>query len=205
MKEYLCKYCGQPSTYTDVDYLVGDDHLSCVLKAMDDYIKPKVMKIKGWEKIHGYSYKGYCIVNPIHNAGETKYMAEVLDFNLPHKPKWELSVLTSEHKWLGSKSDNFCILLWDDNKMSVTRSVNKENMQSVSKFNRVFEEMIDEMLGIRLASAPAYSSHSIQTNGILNSVNNSGSTIPYSQMVASTQNLQQQILQLTKKINGGSK
>jgi len=203
VKEYYCRYCGKESTYTDVDYLIGNDHLHCVLKAMDEAKKPKVMKIKGWEKIHGYSYKGYCIVNPIHNAGETKYMADVLDLNLPHKPKWELSVLTSEHKWLGSTSDNFCILLWDDNQMSVTRSVTKKEMESLSTFNRVFEEMIDEMLGIRLTSAPAYSSHSM--GGIVNNVTNSGTTIPYAQMIQSQQSLQQQILQLTKSINGGNK
>jgi len=203
VKEYYCRYCGKESTYTDVDYLIGNDHLSCVLNAMDEAKKPKVMKIKGWEKISGYVYKGYALVNPIHNAGETKYMVDVLDLNLPHKPKWELSVLTSEHKWLGSKSDNFGILLWDDNRMNVTRSVNKEDMQSLAKFNRVFEEMIDEMLGIRLASAPAYSSHSM--GGIVNNVTNSGTTIPYAQMIQTQQSLSAQIKQLTKKINGGSK
>ena len=36
------------------------------------------MKIKGWEKISGYTYKGYTIVNPIHNAYETKYEATIL-------------------------------------------------------------------------------------------------------------------------------
>jgi hypothetical protein len=33
------------------------------------------MKIKGWEKISGFTYKGYCIVNPIHDANEEGYFA----------------------------------------------------------------------------------------------------------------------------------
>ena len=61
------------------------------------------MKIKGWDKISGYTYKGMCIVNPIHNADETKYYATILNLNLPQKPKWELSVLTDKHRF---KQDN---------------------------------------------------------------------------------------------------
>ena len=41
--------------------------------------------------------------------------------------------------------------------------------------------------------------------GIVNSVNNSGTTIPYSQMIQTQQSLSAQIKQLTKSINGGSK
>ncbi len=44
------------------------------------------MKIKGWEKISGYTYKGYTIVNPIHNADETMYEATILNLNLPLCP-----------------------------------------------------------------------------------------------------------------------
>ena len=39
------------------------------------------MRIKGWEKISGYTYKGYSIVNPIHDAIEEGYFATVLNLN----------------------------------------------------------------------------------------------------------------------------
>jgi hypothetical protein len=79
------------------------------------------MKIKGWEKISGYTYKGYTIVNPIHNADETSYQATILNLNLPQKPKWELSVLTPAHKFriadiANINIDTFYIVMWDDNK-----------------------------------------------------------------------------------------
>ena len=118
------------------------------------------MKIKGWEKISGYTYKGYTIVNPIHNADETMYEATILNLNLPQKPKWELNVLTPAHKW---KNDgDFSIILRDDENRSTIHTIDKVCMASISIFRQTFEEMIDELLKIQLTSAPI--SHSIVNN-----------------------------------------
>ena len=185
-EDWICKYCGKDTKCVDMDYLVGVDHLSCILTAIDEAKKPKVMKIKGWEKISGYTYKGYSIVNPIHNAEETKYEATILDLNLPHKPKWELTVLTPTHKF--KSDDTFSIWIKDDENRSTITNLHKERMQSIVYFRCTFEEMIDKLLGMRLISAPAYSSHSLQT----------GNTIPYGQMVQTIQSMQQTINNLTQ-------
>ena len=126
------------------------------------------MKIKGWEKISGYTYKGYTIVNPIHNAHETSYNATILNLNLPQKPKWELSVLTPQHKFLVGENTAdgiFYIVMWDDNKNHISRHVSKQRMKSISIFRNEFEEMIDEMLRTRWAkqSTSAPISHSLNT------------------------------------------
>ena len=147
------------------------------------------MKIKGWEKLSGITYKGYCIVNPIHNAHETKYEATILNLNLPQKPKWELSVLTPQHKFIVGENTTdgiFFISMWDDNKFSATRKMNKQTMKSISNFRQTFEEMVDEILKIQLTSAPRSSS---LNSGISNYVNNSGTTIPYGQLIQSIKNL----------------
>lgn len=121
------------------------------------------MKIKGWEKIHGYTYKGYSIVNPIHNADETSYEATILNLNLPQNPKWELNVLTPKHKW--KVDDAFSIILRDDENRSTINTIDKVCMASISIFRQTFEEMIDKMLGMRLTSAGVTaSSHSLNIN-----------------------------------------
>jgi hypothetical protein len=107
------------------------------------------IKIKGWEKISGFTYKGFSIVNPIHNAYETKYMATVLDLNQSHKPKWELNVLGPGHKWKAVTDDKFHILLWDDNRFSARREVSKDMISSVSSFRQIFEVLVDEVLDVR--------------------------------------------------------
>ena len=116
------------------------------------------MKIKGWEKISGYTYKGYTIVNPIHNANETKYEATVLNLNLPQKPKCELVVLTPAFKF---KDDGtFSIILRDENKLHTSDTMTKQMMRSISHFRQTYEQLIDGMLSLelQLLSAPTYSS-----------------------------------------------
>ena len=151
------------------------------------------MKIKGWDKISGYTYKGYCIVNPMHNAEETKYMVTVLDLNTPNKTKWELSVLMPKHKFI--QDNDIMIILWDENKNSTTKSILKDTISTIAGFRMVFENLVDELLKRRLISAPTGRSSSMYyTNpngGILNTINNNGTTIPYGQTITN----------LTKGIN----
>ena len=158
------------------------------------------MKIKGWEKISGFTYKGYTIVNPMHNANETKYEATVLNLNLPQKPKWELVVLTPAFKF---KDDGtFSIILRDENKLHTSDTMTKQMMRSISHFRQTYEQLIDGMLSLelQLLSAPTYSSHSLNT-GIVNHINNNSTTIPYGQMVQSIQSMQQTITNLTNNVN----
>lgn len=153
------------------------------------------IKIKGWEKISGYTYKGHCIVNPIHNAGETKYMADVLDLNLPHRPKWELNVLSPGHKFKSVTDDRFHILLWDEDKYSTRKEVSRDMILSVSSFRRLFENLVDELLQLRKKNSftqPASVTSSNNTGtavvtntggGIINNVMNSSTTIDYGKMM----------------------
>ena len=186
------------------------------------------MKIRGWEKLSGITYRGYCIVNPIHNAHETKYEATILNLNLPQKPKWELSVLTPQHKFIVGENTAdgiFYIVMWDDNKNHISRHVSKQRMKSISIFRNEYEEMIDEMLSRQITSAPR--SHSINTayskpintnlygtativgntgGGIMSTINSNGNTTTWnpntnlpSSMLMSIKDLQEQIDNLKNK------
>lgn len=148
------------------------------------------IKIKGWEKISGFTYKGYCIVNPIHNAGETKYMATVLDLNLPHKPKWELNVLTPGHKWKAVNDDSFHILLWDEGKFSTRKEVDKNMILSVSSFRTLFESLVEEMIQLREENNSKIASTVSKrvngggaSSGITKITSNGGVTIDYGKMM----------------------
>ena len=206
--DWSCEICGKDTSNVDYDYLVGKNHLGCVLgvwggnKAMK---KNKIMKIKGWDKISGYTYKGFCIVNPIHNADETKYMADVINLNLPQKPKWELSVLMPNYKF--KQDDTIKIILWDEMKIRVTKSGSKNIISSIINFRNIVEDMIDELLKLRSVGAPAIS-HSFQSggasSGILNTISTSGTNIVVSGNNAgqiSQYNLIDTIKELQKQID----
>ena len=184
----ICSICNNDTSNVDFDYLVGDDHLACHLgvwaghKAMRQ--KPKHMKIKNWDKISGYTYKGYCIVNPIHNADETKYSATVLDLNQPSKPQLELTVITNEHKFVQTGSKHFIVVLRDKATMITSQtSADKNTMASVATFRVIFESLTEEVQSAiakhNLISAPK--SHSYQSGGasagIIKAVNASGTNI----------------------------
>jgi hypothetical protein len=66
----------------------------------------------------------------------------------------------------------------------------KQMMKSISNFRQTFEEMVDEILKIQLTSAPRSSS---LNSGIVNHVNNSGTTIPYAQMIQMIKNINGQL------------
>ncbi len=173
------------------------------------------IKIKGWEKISGIGYKGYTIINPIHNANETKYMATVLDLNQSHKPKWELNVLGPGHKWKAVTDTNFHILLWDEDRFSARKEVSKDMISSVSSFRQIFETLVDEVLDVRKKNS-LFTNVTKRVNGgtigIANHVNNSGTILVHDSstgtsfdLVDTIKTLQQQIEQLSKNINGGTK
>ena len=190
MKEHYCSICNKSTEDVDYEYLIGFDHLACHLsnfkyKAQVEKVSP--MKIKGWEKIHGFTYKGYTIVNPIHNAGETKYMADVLNLNLPQKPKCKLTVIADTPAFkLGY--DEFNIILLDlesNNKVNI--SANKDMMSSIKGFRTLFEDMVDKLVVLNdktFSTIVMPSSHSVSGGGIINNVTYGGTTIDYTKAVA---------------------
>lgn len=64
MKEYICAYCGKDTSGVDYDYLVGHNHLSCVLMdQLSDAIekekkmnKKKPIEISNWDKLVGNKF-----------------------------------------------------------------------------------------------------------------------------------------------------
>jgi hypothetical protein len=64
MKEIICAYCGKNTYDVDIEYLIGGNHLSCVL--MDELAeaidkeektkKKKPMEIKNWTKLTGQKF-----------------------------------------------------------------------------------------------------------------------------------------------------
>ena len=212
---WTCQYCGKDTSNVDYDYMDGYDHLSCALENINN---KKVMKIKNFDKISGFTYKGYSIVNPIHNANETKYTADVINLSLPQKPKWELNVLTPAFKFKGPDDDTFSIMLWDENKLHTTQLMTAKTIKSISNFRQTFEELVDKMLSLQLTSAPQFSSHSFNVNGtqrmrinsnghatigsgIINHVNQSGTISVYDSSTGMSIDLLDTIKTLQKQID----
>jgi hypothetical protein len=125
------------------------------------------VKIRGWEKLSGITYRGYCIVNPIHTAYETEYLADVLNLNLPYKPKWELSLHMDnpnphEHIiWLGNPQ----------NKLHTQIQVQTDAIRTISEFRQNWELLVERLIDLENLSTPISSSFSISAQ-LYNMINN---------------------------------
>lgn len=176
MNQWVCSICGGDTSNVDYDYLVNYDHISCHLGVWGGKDVPtnksklkKPMKIKNWDKISGFTYKGYTIVNPIHRPSRECYYADILNLNLPQKPKWYLEFIID-----GNFNGEHTLTLLDGNGLNIKHKIELVDIRTSALFRVRYEEIIDEMLSRQLTSAPIYSSHSI---GIINTVNNNGATM----------------------------
>ena len=149
------------------------------------------VKIKGWEKLSGITYRGYCIVNPIHNAYETEYLADVLNLNLPQKPKWELSLHINnpnphEHIiWLGNPQ----------NRLHTQLQVQTDAFRTLSGFRQHWELLVERLIELENLSAPISSSFSISAQ-LYNMINTSS---VHPSLYGAIKELEEQIEKLQKR------
>ena len=204
MNHWVCSICGSDTSNVDYDYLVNYDHISCHLGVWGGKDVPtnksklkKPMKIKNWDKISGFTYKGYTCVNPIHNATGECYYADVLNLNLPQKPKWHLELLLGCGGITPAYGEHILKLL-DGNGLNIKHKIELVDIRTIALFRVRYEEIIDEMLSRQLTSAPTYNSHSIgiTTNGNNIVYTNGNNTYTQDSMVNTIKELQRQIDEL---------
>ena len=165
------------------------------------------MKIKGWEKISGFTYKGYSIVNPIHDANEEGYFATILNLNQVPQPKWEIELTINNTTGV----IKFRILDSVTQHLMAKSHLTKINIDTLQKFREQYEMLVDDIL----EEAQSYVKKATTninggTTGIINQVQSAGTNVLYGSSSLSTttpahliqtlQTLQQQIDDYNKKL-----
>ena len=155
------------------------------------------MKIKGWEKISGFTYKGYCIVNPIHDANEEGYFATVLNLNQVYKPKWDIELTATPVKGVITFriKDSVTQLLLAKSHLT------KTNIDTLQKFREQYEMLVDDIL----EEAQSYVKKATTninggTTGIINQVQNAGTNFLYGSSSISVTNIQSNAIQALKDL-----
>jgi hypothetical protein len=155
------------------------------------------MKIKGWEKISGFTYKGYCIVNPIHDANEEGYFATVLNLNQVYRPKWNIELTINNNTGVFT----FRILDSVAQHLMAKSHLTKINIDTLQKFREQYEMLVDDIL----EEAQSYVKKATKninggTTGIINQVQNAvygssslSTTFTPAHLIQTLQTLQQQI------------
>jgi hypothetical protein len=166
------------------------------------------MKIKGWDKISGFTYKGYSIVNPIHDANEEGYFATVLNLNQVYKPKWDIELT------LNNNTGVFTFRILDSaTQLLLAKShLTKTNINTLQKFREQYEMLVDDIL----EEAQSYVKKATTninggTTGIINQVQSAGTNVLYgssslsnrftpAHLLQTIKDLQQQIDDYNKKL-----
>jgi len=153
------------------------------------------MKIQGWEKISGYTYKGYSIVNPIHDANEEVYYATILDLNHVVSSKWDMVLKTTN----GSDIITFRIEDSLTKHLMATSGLTKENIRTLQKFRVEYELLIDDILETTILSKVTRNING-GTAGIINQVQSAGINVLYGSSSLSTTFTPAHLLQTIKDL-----
>ena len=155
------------------------------------------MKIKGWEKISGFTYKGYCIVNPIHDANEEGYFATVLNLNQVYRPKWDIELTINNSTGV----IKFRILDSVAQHLMAKSHLTKTNIDTLQKFREQYEMLVDDIL----EEAQSYVKKATTninggTTGIINQVQSTGTNVLYGSSSLSSRFTPAHLLQTIKDL-----
>jgi len=156
------------------------------------------MKIKGWEKISGFTYKGYCIVNPIHDANEEGYFATILNLNQVPQPKWEIELTINNSTGV----IKFRILDSVTQHLMAKSHLTKINIDTLQKFREQYEMLVDDIL----EEAQSYIASKVTKNinggttGIINQVQSTGTNVLYGSSSLSSRFTPAHLLQTIKDL-----
>ena len=156
------------------------------------------MKIKGWEKISGFTYKGYCIVNPIHDANEEGYFATVLNLNQVYRPKWDIELTSNDNTGVIT----FRILDSVTQHLMAKSHLTKTNIETLKQFREQYEMLVDDIL----EEVQSYTASKVTKNinggttGIINQVQNTGTNVLYGSSSLSNRFTPAHLLQTIKDL-----
>jgi hypothetical protein len=159
------------------------------------------MKIKGWEKISGYTYKGFCIVNPIHNANEEVYYATVLNLNHEHKPKWDIILTATAVKGVVT----FRILDNVTQHLLAKSNLTKVHIETPQKFREQYEMLVDDILEeaqsyVKNVTKNINGGTTGSSQGIINQVQTAGTNFVYVKSRRTGSTTQAKLLQAIKEL-----
>ena len=152
------------------------------------------MKIKGWEKISGLTYKGFSIVNPIHDANQEIYYATILNLNHQHKPKWDII--------LYKKKDviHFRILDNITNHLLAKAHLTNPNIETLQQFREQYEMLVDDILEEAQSYTKTKTGTTGPSQGIINQVQNAGTTFVVAKSRRTGSTTQTKLLQAIKDL-----
>lgn len=195
MKEHYCDYCGKDTTGVDYDYLIGHNHLACILANMPEFgdliketnKKKKPVEIQNWNKLSGQRFDvmgaSFVIIDTHVDSLDdgNVYTAWIHAWN-DNEPLAKVS-LFSDNMHLQIKvlpsADYDATLI----PIELTTTINKLHVSNPSIFVQTIAEGLTDDPTVRdILSFVGRKQDNLRygKNGIVNQVLNSGTSVTYS-------------------------
>lgn len=136
------------------------------------------MKIEGWDKINGFTYKGYVITNADYDSMAGSYYADILNLNDSESAGWFMN--------LWPQSNGVHLLRLSDVATSpkstiAQKGVTNDRLRNLRMFRVHYEGLVEEMILLTtIHTSNKVSGTTGPSKGIINQVQNAGTNITYS-------------------------
>jgi hypothetical protein len=133
------------------------------------------MKIEGWDKINGFTYKGYVICNAEYDLPGNCYHADIMNLNDSNSREVYLTL------WPTQQQDVHILrissIVASPNSIQVQKGLTTDKLRNLRMFRIHYEGLIEELI---LLSTKQTSNKVSGTTGIINQVQNAGTNVTYS-------------------------
>lgn len=136
------------------------------------------MKIEGWDKINGFTYKGYAITKAGYDTNFNLYCASIINLNDSNILSWYLSLLPDEN--------NLVHLLkivehpTIPNGTTVQKGVTTDTLKTLRMFRVHYEGLIEEMILLTTKhKSNVVGATTGPSQGIINQVQTAGTNFVY--------------------------
>jgi hypothetical protein len=132
------------------------------------------MKIEGWDKINGFTYKGYVITNADYDAQANSYYADILNLNDSESMGWFMNLWPQEN---GVHLLRLSDVATAPKSTVAQKGVTNDRLRNLRMFRVHYEGLVEEMI---LLTKTHTSNQVSATTGIINQVQNAGTNVTYS-------------------------
>lgn len=181
-KEWICNYCGKPTFDVDMDYLIGTDHIGCVLKA-------HTPKIHNWNKLEGQQFEIMGVSLIFRDAASTVNQTDSYTVWIYENTPSSVEALMRVNLFLDTMEvdiKTFTPSTFTSTPFHTNKKITKDHIKNPSIFIQTIGQMMmgDRMIRSILDFLSELDKMNKTNNpivgGIVNTVINSGTTVTYS-------------------------
>ena len=132
------------------------------------------MKIEGWDKINGFTYKGHVITNADYDAQANSYYADIFNLNDSESAGWFMNLWPQDN---GVHLLKITDIATAPKSTVAQKGVTNDRLRNLRMFRVHYEGLVEEMI---LLTKTHTSNQVSGTTGIINQVQNAGTNVTYS-------------------------